>query len=163
VRLQEANIGELVIAEIYAEMVALRKHTPLIVVIAGPTGCFGGMSLAAGLATYVVMTRQARLSMNGPEVIEQEAGMAEFTASDKPFVWSVNGGAQRHATGFADVLVEDDATDVTEAVKSLFRKGQPDKLRTDLHDLFIARLNALDTSRQWTPEDIRNTWKECAR
>ena len=163
VRLQEANIGELVIAEIYAEMVALRKHTPLIVVIAGPTGCFGGMSLAAGLATYVVMTRQARLSMNGPEVIEQEAGMAEFTASDKPFVWSVNGGAQRHATGFADVLVEDDAADVTEAVRSLFRKGQPNTLRTDLHELFIARLNALDTARQWTPEDIRNTWKECAR
>jgi malonate decarboxylase beta subunit len=163
VRLQEANMGELVIAEIYAEMVALRKYTPLIVVITGPTGCFGGMSLAAGLATYVVMTRQARLSMNGPEVIEQEAGKAEFEASNKPFVWSVNGGAQRYATGFADVLVEDDAVAITAAVRDLFRKGQPAQLRTDQYELFIKRLSSLDTSKQWTGEDIRNAWKENAQ
>lgn len=162
VRLQEANMGELVIAEIYAEMVALRKHTPLIVVIAGPTGCFGGMSLAAGLATYVIMTRQARLSMNGPEVIEQEAGKGEFEADNKPFVWSVNGGAQRAATGFADVLVEDDAGEITTAVKALFSRGQPEALRTDRHELFINRLASMDTSKQWTPEDIRNVWKEFA-
>lgn len=163
VRLQEANMGELVIAEIYAQMVALRKHTPLIVVITGPTGCFGGMSLAAGLATYVVMTREARLSMNGPEVIEQEAGKAEFEAGNKPFVWSVNGGAQRHATGFADALVEDDAEAVTAAVRELFRKGQPAQLRTDKHDIFIKRLASMDTSKQWTGDDIRNAWKDGAK
>lgn len=163
VRLQEANMGELVIAEIYAEMVALRKHQPIIVVVAGPTGAFGGMSLATGLASYVVMTRQARLSMNGPEVIEQEAGKAEFDPSDKPFVWSVNGGAQRAATGFADVLVEDDAEAIATAVRDLFRRGKPAQLRTDMYDLFIRRLSALDTSRQWTPEDIRNVWKEVAK
>ena len=162
VRLQEANMGELVIAEIYSEMVALRKHTPLIVVITGPTGCFGGMSLAAGLASYVVMTQQARLSMNGPEVIEQEAGVAEFPSGDKPFVWSVNGGAQRAATGFADVLVEDDATEIAKAVRSLFRKGHPANLRTDQYELFIKRLSAMDWSRQWTSEDIRKVWKDVA-
>jgi malonate decarboxylase beta subunit len=121
------------------------------------------MSLAAGLATYVVMTRQARLSMNGPEVIEQEAGKAEFEASNKPFVWSVNGGAQRYATGFADVLVEDDAVAITAAVRDLFRKGQPAQLRTDQYELFIKRLSSLDTSKQWTGEDIRNAWKENAQ
>lgn len=163
VRLQEANMGELVIAEIYAEMVALRKHQPLIVVVAGPTGCFGGMSLASGLATYVVMTRQARLSMNGPEVIEQEAGKAEFESANKPFVWSVNGGAQRFATGFADVLVEDDAAEIAHAVRDLFAQGQPKELRTDKWDLFISRLESLDTSKQWSPEDIRKTWKEIAK
>ncbi|MBB5046211.1 malonate decarboxylase beta subunit [Rhodopseudomonas rhenobacensis] len=163
VRLQEANMGELVIAEIYAEMVALRKHTPLIVVITGPTGCFGGMSLAAGLASYVVMTRQARLSMNGPEVIELEAGKDEFVAADKPFVWSVNGGAQRFATDFADVLLEDDADAVTQAVTELFRKGQPAQLRTDKYELFIKRLKFLDPAKQWVAEDIRNAWKAVAK
>lgn len=162
VRLQEANMGELIIAEIYSEMVALRKYTPLIVVITGPTGCFGGMSLAAGLASYVVMTQQARLSMNGPEVIEQEAGIAEFPSSDKPFVWSVNGGAQRAETGFADVLVEDDAAEIAKAVRNLFSKGHPEKLRTDQYELFIERLSAMDWSRQWTGEDIRKIWKEVA-
>jgi malonate decarboxylase beta subunit len=124
------------------------------------TGCFGGMSLAAGLASYVVMTRQARLSMNGPEVIELEAGRQEFKASDKPFVWSVCGGDQRHATGFADVLVEDDADAISNAVKELFRKGQPHELRTSKHELFIRRLAALDTDRQWVAEDMRNAWKD---
>ena len=160
VRLQEANIGELVIAEIYAELVALRKHTPVVVVIAGNTGCFGGMSLAAGLSSYVIMTRQARLSMNGPEVIEQEAGLEEIVASDKVFVWGMCGGAQRHATGAVDVLVEDDADAITEAVKDVFRKGNPPVLRTGQYDLFIRRLKAMDTSKQWTAEDIRKVWKE---
>ena len=160
VRLQEANIGELVIAEIYSELVALRKYTPVIVVIAGNTGCFGGMSLAAGLSTYVVMTRQARLSMNGPEVIELEAGLDEIVASDKPFVWGMCGGTQRFETGAADVLVEDDADEISQAVRDLFKKGQPKRLRTDQYDLFIKRLEAMDTSKQWMPEDIRKVWKE---
>lgn len=162
VRLQEANIGELVIAEIYAELVALRRHVPVVVVIAGNTGCFGGMSLAASLSTYVIMTRQARLSMNGPEVIEQEAGIEEIQASDKAFVWSMCGGAQRYETGAADMLVDDDADAVAEAVREAFRKGQPPVLRSNQYELYIRRLNALDTSRQWTPEDIRKVWKEIA-
>lgn len=163
VRLQEANMGELIIAEIYAELVALRKYQPVIVVIAGNTGCFGGMSLAAGLSSYVVMTRQARLSMNGPEVIEQEAGIEEMPSKNKPFVWSLCGGAQRHATGFADVLVEDDAAEISAAVRTLFKKGKPAQLRTGMHDLFIKRLKAMDTSKQWMPEDVRTAWKEVAK
>ena len=160
VRLQEANIGELVIAEIYSELVALRKHIPVIVVIAGNTGCFGGMSLAAGLASYVIMTRQARLSMNGPEVIEQEAGLEEIVASDKPFVWSMCGGEQRFMTGAADVLVDDDADAIRKAVMDLFAKGLPETLRTDQYDLYIRRLEAMDTGKQWVPDDIRAVWKE---
>lgn len=162
VRLQEANIGELVIAEIYSELVALRNYIPVIVVIAGHTGCFGGMSLAAGLASYVIMTREARLSMNGPEVIEQEAGLEEIVASDKPFVWSMCGGAQRFATGAADMLVEDDADQISEAVRKLFRLGQPKTLRTNQYALYIKRLAAMDTGKQWMPEDIRRVWKEIA-
>jgi malonate decarboxylase beta subunit len=160
VRLQEANIGELVIAEIYSELVALRQYVPVVVVIAGNTGCFGGMSLAAGLSTYVVMTAQARLSMNGPEVIEQEAGLEEIVAKDKPFVWSMCGGKQRYATGAADVLVEDDAAAITDAVKELFRRGQPKVLRTGQYELFIKRMAAMDTSKQWVAADILKVWKE---
>lgn len=160
VRLQEANIGELVIAEIYAELVALRRYVPVIVVIAGNTGCFGGMSLAAGLSTYVIMTAQARLSMNGPEVIEQEAGLEEIVAKDKPFVWSMCGGRQRYETGAADVLVEDDAAAIATAVRDLFRQGQPKVQRTHQYELFIKRMAAMDTSKQWVAADIRKVWKE---
>jgi malonate decarboxylase beta subunit len=160
VRLQEANIGELVIAEIYAELVALRQYVPVVVVVAGTTGCFGGMSLAAGLASYVVMTQQARLSMNGPEVIEQEAGIEELDARDRPLIWGICGGAQRYATGLADVLVEDDAAEIAQAVRTLFRKGQPAKLRSDAHEMYIGRLAQLDAAQPWTAEQIREAWKE---
>jgi malonate decarboxylase beta subunit len=163
VRLQEANIGELVIAEIYAELTALRQHAPVIVVVAGMTGCFGGMSLAAGLASYVVMTRQARLSMNGPEVIEQEAGLEELDARDRPLIWSICGGAQRYATGLADMLVEDDAAEVAQAVRTLFKQGQPAHLRSAAHELYIERLAQLNPAQPWTAERIRGMWKEQPR
>ncbi|MGA7343425.1 MAG: biotin-independent malonate decarboxylase subunit beta [Terracidiphilus sp.] len=162
VRLQEANLGELVLAEIYAELVALRRHVPVIVVIAGMTGCFGGMSIAAGLASYVVMTRQARLGMNGPEVIEQEAGIEELDATDRPLIWSISGGAQRFATGAADMLVEDDADAIAEAIRSLFQKGRPAQLRSALHDKYIARLAAMDPAQPWTSEQIRTAFQEDA-
>jgi malonate decarboxylase beta subunit len=160
VRLQEANLGELVLAEIYAELVALRKHTPVVAVIAGMTGCFGGMSLAAGLASYVVMTPEARLSMNGPEVIEQEAGVDEIDSRDKPLIWSYCGGRQRYATGLADTLVEDDVDAIAASVRDLFRRGLPGQLRTSQHELFLRRLEALDTSKQWTATEIRNAWQD---
>src|SRR6201997_5681436 len=76
VRLQEANLGLAVIAEIQSAIVALRAHVNVVGVIAGMVGCFGGMSLAAALCSQLIVTRQARLAMNGPEVLEQEAGIA---------------------------------------------------------------------------------------
>ncbi len=53
VRLQEANLGEAVVAEIHAEIVALRQHVPVIGVITGMIGCFGGMAITAGLCSYL--------------------------------------------------------------------------------------------------------------
>src|SRR5260370_28275118 len=79
-------------------ILALRKHAPVICLTAGTVGCFGGMSLAVGLASYVVMTREARLGMNGPEVIEQENGVEEFDSSDRALIWAIHGGEQRYPT-----------------------------------------------------------------
>src|SRR5260221_7172617 len=104
VRLKEANVGLAVIAELMACIWALRKHAPVICLTAGTVGCFGGMSLAAGLASYVVMTREARLGMNGPEVIEQENGVEEFDSSDRALIWAIHVGGQRYTNGFGDAL-----------------------------------------------------------
>ncbi len=122
-RLQEANLGLAVIAEIQAAIVALRRHVPVVGVIAGMVGCFGGMSLAAALCSYLVVTKQGRLGMNGPEVIEQEAGIEELDASDRRRVWQLIGGEQRAATALADQLVDDDADAVRAAVRSAFMQG----------------------------------------
>ena len=47
VRLQEANLGLAAIADIHAAIVDLRRYTPVVGIVAGTVGCFGGMSIAA--------------------------------------------------------------------------------------------------------------------
>jgi len=158
VRLQEANLGLAAIAELMASILALRKHSPVICLTAGTVGCFGGMALAAGLASYVVMTREARLGMNGPEVIEQENGVEEFDSSDRALIWGIHGGEQRYATGFADALVEDNTLRVAEAIRKFVLQGVPAVHRSSEVTLYSNRIESLDTSRQWDPKEFRSLW-----
>jgi malonate decarboxylase beta subunit len=158
VRLQEANLGLAAIAELMGSILALRKYAPVICLTAGTVGCFGGMSLAAGLASYVVMTREARLGMNGPEVIEQENGIEEFDASDRALIWAIHGGEQRYAMGLADALVDDDTRQVVDAIRHFTSKGVPAVHRSSQVELYRGRLAMLDTSQQWDPKEFRALW-----
>src|ERR1700683_3393884 len=158
VRLQEANLGLAAIAEIMASILALRKHAPVICLTAGTVGWFGGMALAAGLASCVVMTRDARLGMNGPEVIEQENGVDEFDSSDRALIWAIHGGEQRYATGLADALVDDDTQQIADAIRHFVAKGVPPVHRSSQVELYRNRVEALDTSRQWDPKELRTLW-----
>ncbi|WP_233805715.1 biotin-independent malonate decarboxylase subunit beta [Paraburkholderia sp. HP33-1] len=162
VRLQEANLGLAVIAEIQAAIVALRRHVPVIGVIAGMVGCFGGMSLAAALCSYLVVTKQGRLGMNGPEVIEQEAGIDELDASDRRRVWQLIGGEQRVASGLADTLVDDDADAVRAAVHAAFARGLPAAHRSEQVDTFLERLARIDPANV-TPETVRDVYNPQGR
>lgn len=144
VRLQEANLGLAVIAEIHAAIVALRRYVPVVGVVAGTVGCFGGMSIAAALCSRLIVTRQARLGLNGPEVIEQEAGIAELDTSDRALIWSLMGGEQRCAAGLADDLLEDDAAAIAAAVRDAFARGLPPVERSAQVELFVERLAAID-------------------
>jgi malonate decarboxylase beta subunit len=78
------------------------------------------MSLAAALCSHLIVTRQARLCMNGPEVIEQEAGVDELCASDRGLIWSLIGGEQRFEKGLAHALVDDDVEEIARAVRRAF-------------------------------------------
>ncbi|MBD9397338.1 biotin-independent malonate decarboxylase subunit beta [Pseudomonas sp. PDM11] len=140
VRLQEANLGLAAIAEIHSAIVDLRQYQPVIGLIAGSVGCFGGMGIAAGLCSYLVVTREARLGLNGPQVIEQEAGIEEYDSRDRPFIWSLTGGEQRHASGLADVYVADDTQVLRRTVLDLFAKGQPAVQRSRQYALYFERL-----------------------
>jgi malonate decarboxylase beta subunit len=158
VRLQEANLGLAAIAEVMASMLALRQHAPIVTVIAGTIGCFGGLALAAGLSSYILMTREARLGMNGPEVIEQESGIEEFDASDRALIWAINGGEQRVAMGVADELVPDDAQKIAATVQRYVKAGLPQVHRSQQVELYRRRIAALDTSRQIDPLTLRSGW-----
>ncbi|HEY4781188.1 MAG TPA: biotin-independent malonate decarboxylase subunit beta [Chthoniobacterales bacterium] len=160
VRLQEANLGLEVIAEINSSLIALRQHVPVVGVIAGMVGCFGGMSISASLCSYLIMTREARLGLNGPEVIEEQSGLEEFDSKDRQLIWGVNGGEQRHATGFADYLAEDDVAAIKECIVQAFGRGIPATHRSEQVDDYLKRLAAIDVSHQLESSEIRKLWSK---
>ena len=154
VRLQEANLGLAAIADIHAAIVDLRRYTPVIGIVAGTVGCFGGMSIAAALCSYLIVTREARLGLNGPQVIEQEAGIEEYDSRDRPFIWSMTGGEVRYQSGLVDALVGDGINAVKQAMNDAIAKGVPAKHRTDNYDDYLARLTHFDTRKQADAEQI---------
>ncbi len=160
IRLQEANLGLLAVAEIHAVVVALREHVPVVGVVAGMVGCFGGMAIAAGLCSHLIMTREGRLGLNGPQVIEQEAGVAELDSDDRRLVWETIGGEQRTATGVADALVEDDVAGVAGAVRDAFAAGSPAEHRSAQVGLYEARLAKIDTSKSLDDSTLRALWRD---
>ncbi|MDU7018479.1 MAG: biotin-independent malonate decarboxylase subunit beta [Enterobacter sp.] len=155
VRLQEANLGLAAIADIYAAIVDLRRYTPVVGIVAGTVGCFGGMSIAAALCSYLIVTREARLGLNGPQVIEQEAGIEEYDSRDRPFIWSMTGGEVRYESGLVDALVGDGVNAVKAAMNEAIAKGVPAKHRTDNYDDYLNRLTNFDTRKQADAEQIK--------
>jgi len=154
VRLQEANLGLAAIADIHAAIVDLRRYTPVVGIVAGSVGCVGGMSIAAALCSYLIVTREARLGLNGPQVIEQEAGIEEYDSRDRPFIWSMTGGEIRYQSGLVDALVGDGVNAVKQAMNDALAKGVPAKHRTDNYDDYLARLSNFDTRKQADTEQI---------
>jgi malonate decarboxylase beta subunit len=142
VRLGEATLGLAAIAGIQRAIVELRELAPVVVVVAGPVGCFGGMSLAAGLATQIIGTRHGRLGMNGPEVIEQEAGPAELDASDRKDVWGVFGCEARFAAGRIDMLEAASSVALSAAVKRAFAVESTVSTRLAQPELVLAKLRS---------------------
>ena len=155
VRLQEANLGLAAIAEIHAAIADLRRFQPVVAVVAGTVGCYGGMSVAAALCSYLVVTREARVGLNGPQVIEQEAGIEEYDSRDRPFIWSLSGGEQRFATGLADRYVEDDTAAIAATVRELFALGVPAEHRDQRIDAFLDLLARIDTTCQPDGASVR--------
>lgn len=154
VRLQEANLGLAAIADIHAAIVDLRRYTPVVGIVAGTVGCFGGMSIAAALCSYLIVTREARLGLNGPQVIEQEAGIEEYDSRDRPFIWSMTGGEIRYQSGLVEALVNDGVNAVKAAMNEALAKGVPAKHRTDNYDWYLERLTHFDTRKQADTEQI---------
>lgn len=160
VRLQEANLGLNAVAEICSAVLDLRPLAPVIGVIAGEVGSFGGMSIAAGLCTRLIITPQGRIGLNGPAVIEQEAGIEEFDSGDRALIWAIHGGEQRTAIGLADKLVADDRDLLREAVIEAIAAGVPaaGAHRSERIDALGSRLAALDPKNAPAAQDLRQLW-----
>lgn len=108
VRLQEANAGELAIAEIMrALMEARTAGVTVIGLVGGRAGCYGGGGLIAGCCSALAVSEQGRISVSGPEVIETNRGVEEFDARDRALVWRTMGGKHRRLLGGADAYASD--------------------------------------------------------
>lgn len=125
VRLQEANAGLIAVSEILQALAALRlAGVPVVSLIGGAYGCFGGMALVARCCDAIVISEPGRLGLSGPEVIETVAGVEEFDARDRALVWRTVGGKSRYLLGEAQRLVADDMAAFRAAAAEWLRQPQ---------------------------------------
>jgi malonate decarboxylase beta subunit len=108
VRLHEANAGLIAVSEVMRAVLDVRAAgIPVIALVGGANGCFGGMGIVARCTNAIVMSEEGRLAMSGPEVIETASGVEEFDARDRALVWRTTGGKHRYLIGDCQALVAD--------------------------------------------------------
>jgi malonate decarboxylase beta subunit len=125
VRLQEANAGELAIAEIMRAIVEARSAGVRVIgLVGGRAGCFGGGGLIAGCCSALAISEQGRIGVTGPEVIETNRGVEEFDSKDRALVWRTVGGRNRRLIGAADAYVEDTVEAFRAAARTLLGRAE---------------------------------------
>ena len=161
VRLQEANAGELAIAEIMrAVMEARTAGVKVIGLIGGRSGCYGGGGLIAGCCSALAVSEPGRIAVSGPEVIETNRGVEEFDSRDRALVWRTMGGKHRRLLGAADVFADDTVEGFRDAAMELLGLvGTFDLDRLKAEQLRLAdRLRSFGTCEDavdiWTAEGI---------
>jgi malonate decarboxylase beta subunit len=131
VRLQEANAGELAVAELMRAIVQARcAGVAVIALVGGRAGAFGGAGITAATCSRVIISEQGRIGVSGPEVIETNKGVEEFDSEDKALVWSTDGGKSRRLIGGADAFAEDSMEGFRAVAKSLMAKVPAFNLET---------------------------------
>lgn len=164
VRLHEANAGLIAVSEVMRAVLDVRAAgIPVIVLVGGANGCFGGMGIVARCADHVVMSDVGRLAMSGPEVIEASHGVDEYDARDRALVWRTSGGKHRWLTGDCDALVEDDVAAFRAAALAALGQWKPVTLQAleQEHALLAARLAAVPEA-QWNDgieDDAVRLWR----
>jgi len=108
VRLHEANAGLIAVSEVMRAVLDARDAgIPVIVLIGGANGAFGGMGIVARCANTLIISEEGRLAMSGPEVIETANGVEEFDSRDRALVWRTTGGKHRYLMGDVQRIVDD--------------------------------------------------------
>jgi malonate decarboxylase beta subunit len=131
VRLQEANAGELAVAELMRAIVEARcAGVAVIALVGGRAGAFGGAGLTAATCARIAVSEQGRIAVSGPEVIETNKGVEEFDSANKALVWSTDGGKNRRLLGGADAFAEDSMESFREVAKALMTEAPAFNLET---------------------------------
>jgi malonate decarboxylase beta subunit len=161
VRLHEANAGLIAVSEVMRAVLEVRAAgIPVVVLIGGSNGCFGGMGIVARCANAIVMSEEGRLGMSGPEVIETANGVEEFDSRDRALVWRTTGGKHRYLLGDCQKIVADDMAAFRDAALEMAQacRAQSPELTleslTAEQDMLTRRLQAFgeepDSLQIWT-------------
>ena len=162
VRLHEANAGLLAHAEVIDQFQDCKGKVPIIALIGGRVGCFGGMGFVAAAADAIVMSQFGRLGLTGPEVIEEEMGKDEFDASDRALVYRTTGGRHKYIMGDCNLLVDDSLKAFRCAVQELLARpydeiaalgciGSLEKVE--------AQLERVKLCAELAPKDSKDVWR----
>ena len=131
VRLQEANAGELAVAEVMRAIVEARSAgVTVVALVGGKAGAFGGAGLTAATCSRIVISEEGRTGVTGPEVIETNKGVEEFDSADKALVWATVGGKTRRLIGGADVYAKDTMAGFREAALAALKSSSTFDLAT---------------------------------
>lgn len=129
VRLHEANAGLVAVSEVMRAVLDARAAgVPVIVLVGGANGSFGGMGIVSRCANMVIMSEEGRLAMSGPEVIETANGVEEFDSRDRALVWRTTGGKHRYLMGDCQVLVPDSIDAFRTAALEVIETAAPSEL-----------------------------------
>jgi len=147
VRLHEANAGLIAVSEVMRALLDTRDAgIPVIVLVGGSNGAFGGMGIVTRCANTVVMSEEGRLAMSGPEVIETANGVEEFDSRDRALVWRSTGGKHRYLMGDCQRIVPDDV--------AAFRQAALDAIAESLQQGVQLTLEALEREQAMLAERI---------
>ncbi|MDD5728359.1 MAG: biotin-independent malonate decarboxylase subunit beta [Victivallales bacterium] len=108
VRLQEANAGEMGVAEIIRALLDVRAAgIPVIGIVGGSCGAYGGAGIITACCNVLIMSEEGRIGVSGPEVIETNMGVEVFDSRDRALVWRTFGGKNRYLQGQVRELADD--------------------------------------------------------
>ncbi len=157
VRLHEANAGLIAVSEVMRALLDTRNAgVPVIGLIGGQNGCFGGMGIVARCTNHLIMSDVGRLAMSGPEVIEASHGVEEYDSQDRALVWQTSGGKHRWLTADCDDLVPDTVAAFRRA--ALLGLQQPARGPVTLEELeqehqLLSKRASLLPVEQWNQND----------
>ena len=157
VRLQEANAGLVAVSEVMRAVLSARAAgVPVVALVGGAWGCFGGMGIVARCCGAIAMCEDGRLGLSGPEVIEATQGVEELDAADRALVWRTYGGKHRYLIGEADRLAQDDLGDLRAAAQHLVARVRPLDLAAleAEHAMLVRRLEVAGACR-----DAAEVWR----
>jgi malonate decarboxylase beta subunit len=136
VRLHEANAGLIAVSEVMRAVLDVRAaNIPVIAIVAGQNGCFGGMGIVACCANAILMSEEGRLGMSGPEVIETTHGVEEFDSRDRALVWRTTGGKHRYLLGDCDLVLPDDIDAFRRAASEILERCRQGTAEVTLQEL----------------------------